>query len=251
MTRRMNRRQLLGLLGAAGTGAIALAACSGGDDSSSGTAAATGTTDAPATEVPGTTTSGTGSSTLTAAMFDGAGSCALTPEQTEGPYYVDVNLVRADIREDRDGVPLRVGARVLDADGCTPIKDAVFEIWHCDADGVYSGFDAGEGERYLRGAQVTNADGIAAITTIYPGWYPGRTAHIHAKVLVSSTEVLTTQLYFDEALSTQVYAQAPYNDRTDRAVFNPDDGIFDAATILTTSNDGDGYLGLLNITVQA
>ena len=88
---------------------------------------------------------------------------------------------------------------------CAPIKDAVVDIWHCDAGGVYSGFEAGEGERFLRGTQVTNADGIAEFTTIYPGWYQGRTVHIHAKVHLDSQTVLTTQLFFDDAVSAQVY----------------------------------------------
>ncbi len=114
---------------------------------------------------------------------DSAGSsCEATAELTEGPYYFDADALRSDIREDREGVTLRLGIRVRSAGDCAPIKDAVVDIWHCDAGGVYSGFEAGEGERYLRGTQVTNADGVAEFTTIYPGWYRGRTVHIHAKV---------------------------------------------------------------------
>jgi len=104
----------------------------------------------------------------------------------------------------------------VDAEGCVPLENAVFEIWHADAAGEYSGFDGSAApgadttaSRYLRGAQTTDGDGIAEILTIYPGWYPGRTPHIHAKVFVSNNEVLTTQLYFEDAVSTAVYAQAP------------------------------------------
>lgn len=184
----------------------------------------------------------------------------LTPSQTEGPYYIDVDKIRSDIREDRVGTRLRVAARVVGADGCTPIKDAVFEIWHCDAGGLYSGFEAastgGPGggatdqTRYLRGAQVTNADGIAELTSIYPGWYRGRTAHIHLKVFVSNTEVLTSQLYFDDSLSDRVYASAPYSAMGRRDVTNANDGIFASQTVMTVKKDGDGYLGLITLGVQ-
>jgi protocatechuate 3,4-dioxygenase beta subunit len=198
-------------------------------------------------------------------MFDGATSCGLSPTETEGPYYIDVDKIRSDIREDRVGTRLRVGARVLDVDGCTPIKDAVFEIWHCDAAGTYSGFEAAsngqrggggggagptDADRFLRGAQITNADGITEITTIYPGWYRGRTAHIHAKVFISNTQVLTTQLYFDEDLNRKIYATSPYNGHTGRDTFNANDSIFSADTIMTVSKDGDGHLGLITLTVK-
>ena len=98
--------------------------------------------------------------------------------------------------------------RVREADGCTPIENAIVDIWHCDAGGVYSGFDDGEGERFLRGAQATNEDGIARFTTIYPGFYQGRTVHIHAKVHLDRQTVLTTQLYFDDAVSDRVFRAA-------------------------------------------
>lgn len=196
-------------------------------------------------------------------MFENAASCALTPEQTEGPYYIDVDKIRGDIREDREGVRLKVAARVVDADGCTPIKDAVFEIWHADAAGQYSGFDGefaggrpggrrgpSSQSRYLRGAQITNADGVAEITTIYPGWYPGRTVHIHAKVFISNAEAVTTQFYFDEEISDEVYALAPYRSRSRRDRMNANDSIFSNRTVMTTSRDGDGYLGVITIGVN-
>lgn len=252
----INRRQALRLLGAAGMGSVVLGACRGSDGD-------------PVTQ-PQTTTSGPGTTppvvggAVTADMFKGASACTLTPEQTEGPYYIDVDKIRSDIREDRQGAPLRVAARVMDADGCTPVRDAVFEIWHCDAGGLYSGFESasrGPGggggpastdqTRYLRGAQVTNADGIAVITTIYPGWYQGRTVHIHAKVQVSNAKALTTQLYFDDKLSQEVFATAPYNQRSGRRTLNADDNIYRSETTLSVSKEGAGYLGLITMGVSA
>jgi protocatechuate 3,4-dioxygenase beta subunit len=240
--RTIDRRAALALLGG-GVGAVTLAACSGtggnGEDTGASSSSTTGETAAsPAT------TSGTPSGGVTASMFEGAASCGVTPEQTEGPYYLDVDQIRADIREDRPGTPLRVAARVVDSDGCTPIKDAVLEIWHCDADG------SAPSERFLRGAQVTNAEGIAQILTVYPGWYQGRTPHIHAKVFISNAEALTTQFYFDDEVSSAVYAAAPYNTRSGRQERNADDGIFSDETVLTLSKDGSGYLGLITVGVR-
>ena len=230
----LNRREALTLLG----GAAFLGACGRGDDPPAA---------APPSTPLGTVAPG---SKVTVASFANAGSCAVTPRQTEGPYYIDVDKIRADIREDREGTPLRVGVRVLDADGCTPVKDAVFEIWHCDAGGLYSGFEEAAGEaRFLRGAQVTDADGIAVITTIFPGWYRGRTVHIHAKVVLSNDTELTTQLYFDDAVTTEALKAGPYAQRGDRDTDNSDDGFYRPETTLAMAKDGDGYLGLLTIGV--
>ena len=257
----INRRRALGLLGV-GLGAAVVVGCgrSGDGDEAS---PATDTT-APAGDAAGGASTPTSvaaaGAAVTADMFGGAASCTLTPTGTEGPYYIDVDNIRSDIREDRQGARLRLAARVVDADGCTPVKDAVFEVWHCDAGGLYSGFEAssrGQGgsrstdnTRYLRGAQLTNADGIAELTTVYPGWYRGRTVHIHAKVFISNREVLTTQLYFDDRLTDAVYTAAPYNRRPNRDQRNASDGIFDDSTVLTVSRDGDGYLGLITIGIR-
>jgi protocatechuate 3,4-dioxygenase beta subunit len=238
-SRAINRRQALAFLGA-GAGAAVLGACGASSSSSSGSSGATTSTSA----------SPAAGATIDASRFAGAASCTATVEQTEGPYYIDVDKIRADIREDRDGVPLRVAARVVDVDGCTPVRDAVFEIWHCDAGGDYSGFgEAPAASRFLRGGQVTNSDGIAVITTIYPGHYQGRCVHIHAKVALTNDELLTTQLYFDDAVSDRVFASAPYEGG--RRTMNAADGIYDASTTLTLEEDGDGYLGLITIGVRA
>lgn len=259
MTRReISRRQALTMLGAAGVGAAVLGACgSDGDDAATATSSSSSSTTGAGSASSSTTatTGGSAGSAATGAVtrdaFQSAGSCMVTPEQTEGPYYIDVDNVRSDIREDRQGTPLRVAARVVDTDGCTPVKDAVFEIWHCDAGGVYSGFGSAPQERFLRGAQVTNADGIAEITTVYPGWYQGRAVHIHAKVHLNNREALTTQFYFDDSVSDTVFVSAPYTSRTGNRTRNSSDGIYRRETMLTVSKYGDGYLGLITIGISA
>jgi protocatechuate 3,4-dioxygenase beta subunit len=121
------------------------------------------------------------------------------------------------------------------------------DLWHCDAEGSYSA----TGQTYLRGAQVTNADGLAEFTTIYPGWYPGRTVHIHAKVHIDRQTVLTSQLFFDENVNSAVYKRDPYSQKTGRDVFNDNDGIFNEALVATAKPDGDGYLTLMTFDVEA
>ena len=259
---RLSRRQALGALGTVSLGGL-LAAC--GDDGGGATAVQT-TDGATTTVAPKTTTSSTAG-----ALFDDAASCALTPEETEGPYYFDADKIRSDIREDREGTRLRLALRVRDAGSCEPIPDAVVDIWHADAGGAYSGFDgggAGAGgaggpgngggggggartdSRYLRGAQVTNADGIVEFTTVYPGWYPGRTVHIHAKVHLDARTVLTTQLYFDDALSDRVFAASPYSGRGERDQRNESDGIFDTALVVTAKREGDAVRAAMTFDVQ-
>ncbi len=245
MTRRYDRRQALGAFGTISLGSL-LAAC--GDDSPTSSATTpVATTDGATTTVePRTTTSSD-----TAALFEESASCTVTPEQTEGPYYFDADAVRSDIREDRKGTRLRLALRVRDAQSCQPLPDAVVDIWHCDAEGSYSGFDGASTQtRYLRGAQVTNKDGIAELVTIYPGWYQGRTVHIHAKVHLDSTTVLTTQLFFDDKVSDAVFARSPYNGRGRRDELNSTDGIFDDALVLTLAEEDGGYRGVMNFDVR-
>jgi len=105
--------------------------------------------------------------------------------------------------------------------------------------------------RYLRGAQVTNGEGIAVITTIYPGWYQGRTVHIHAKVQLTDAKALTTQLYLDDKLTDEVYAKAPYSSHQGRRTLNGDDNIYRSDTTLTVSKEADGYLGLITMGISA
>lgn len=283
MTHGISRRQALGAFGTVGLGTL-LAACGGNGDGAATTSAEVETTEGSTTTV----SPQAASSAATADLFEGAATCTLTRELTEGPYYFDVDSIRSDIREDREGAALRLAVRVRNAEECTPLANAVVDVWHCDALGTYSGFEsASEGadsagappagdnpgeapgsggpppggggggganrtdeETYLRGAQVTNADGIVEFLTVYPGWYRGRTVHVHAKVHVDNSTVLTTQLFFDEAVSEAVYATEPYSTDSGRDTFNDDDGIFDESLVLTLSQDGDGYLGVITFDVE-
>jgi protocatechuate 3,4-dioxygenase beta subunit len=164
--------------------------------------------------------------------------CIVRPEQTEGPYFVDEKLLRSDIRSDpsngvvKPGVPLQLTFVVsqVAVNSCVPIVGAWVDIWHCDALGNYSDVQDTVGQKFLRGYQITDTNGIAAFTTIYPGWYPGRTVHIHFKIRLANatgqTYEFTSQLYFDDATSNLVYAQAPYVSNGQRDIKNNADGIF-------------------------
>lgn len=226
-------------------------------------------------------------------------SCVLYPEQVEGPYYVDLDLVRQDITEGKEGVPLRLVLQVTDAQNCAPISGAAVDIWHCDAAGNYAGYsaaatsppDSGYGaaanpaqppsnasssgrpapppsnpfsrgrgsmgqtptnnETFLRGTQITDADGQVEFDTIYPGWYPGRAVHIHLKVHLDSNTVLTSQVYFPDEVTSAVYAQAPYNSRPNRNTTNDEDFILgnNQAVLLSLSEAENGYTGRLAIGV--
>ena len=236
----MNRRQALAGIGSVSLGAL-LAACGAGEDDPTTTVAT----------AEGETTVQSRAGSNLSDLFGEDSACTLTAEQTEGPYYFDVDKIRNDVREDRKGVQLRVAIRVRDAASCDALRNAVVEIWHADASGVYSGFDAGAGEEFLRGAQVSDANGIVEFTTVYPGWYEGRTPHIHAKVHVDNTAALTTQLYFDDAVSTAVYdGGSPYKANNGRLT-NETDGIFDEALLFDLSEEGDGYLGTISFDVAA
>ncbi len=160
-----------------------------------------------------------------AAVASGLVRCVLTPEQTEGPYYVDGEAVRRDIREGRPGVKLALRTTVVDASTCKPIKAAAVDVWHCDATGNYSGIN-GASTTFLRGVQRTNAAGLATFVTLFPGWYPGRTTHIHVKVHLGGTVVHTGQLYFPESAVTAVARRTPYSGRGAPETRNADDAIY-------------------------
>jgi protocatechuate 3,4-dioxygenase beta subunit len=162
-----------------------------------------------------------------AGVASGAVSCILTPEQTEGPYYIPGEKVRRNITEGRPGAPLLLRATVVNASNCRPIRNAAVDIWHADAAGIYSGFGDGAGNRtFMRGIQRTNAKGLALFRTVYPGWYQGRTVHIHVKVHLGGNVVHTGQLYFPDSLTDAVYRNAPYTDRPGRTTRNANDAIY-------------------------
>ncbi|WP_320065927.1 hypothetical protein [Micromonospora sp. RTGN7] len=288
---RVSRRRLFAGVGSVGLAGL-LAAC--------GRDGGTVTTSTGETVTPQATA---GTSGDLAGLFADANTCTLTASTTQGPYYFDADKIRRDIREDRPGTRLRVAIRVQDSEKCAPLANAVVEIWHCDAAGLYSGAESqstgggvpggtppsgapgggpggpppsgapgstppsgapgggSEGQaadltptddkRYLRGAQVTNADGIVEFITVWPGWYRGRTVHIHAMVHVNNNRVLTTQVMFDEALNTKVFAAAPYATHTGRDTFNDKDNIYADSMLMKVVEDGDGYLGLINFSADS
>src|SRR5882724_6237619 len=159
--------------------------------------------------------------------------CFLTPQSIEGPYYLDPRLVRAQIGEGRTGVPLRVDLRVVDGATCKPSVRARVDIWHADAQGIYSGYErqgdkedlSTVGQKFLRGTQFTDHEGAVSFETIYPGWYTGRATHMHFKVLLDDRNVLTGQMYFPDAVNEFIYANIPaYTNRLKpRAVVNAND----------------------------
>ncbi len=172
--------------------------------------------------------------------------CLVSPEQTEGPFFVDEKLNRSDIRIDpadgsiTQGLPLQLVIHVnqVSNNKCTPLSGATVDVWHCDALGSYSDVrdNAGgaaadtRGKKFLRGYQITDASGKVEFQTIYPGWYRGRNVHIHYKIRTDPKSELghefTSQLFFDEAITDQVHALAPYAKRGRRDTSNSSDGIF-------------------------
>jgi protocatechuate 3,4-dioxygenase beta subunit len=151
----------------------------------------------------------------------------LTPEQTEGPYYIASEKVRRNLTDGRPGTPLLLRAFVVDASTCKAIKNAAVDIWHADAEGIYSGFGEGSASRtFMRGIQRSNAKGLALFRTVYPGWYQGRTVHIHVKVHLGGNVVHTGQLYFPDAVTDAVYRKAPYSSRPNRSTRNAADAIY-------------------------
>jgi protocatechuate 3,4-dioxygenase beta subunit len=189
-----------------------------------------------------------------AAVESGAVGCVLTPEQTEGPYYIPKEKVRRNITEGRPGTPLTLRLQVVSASTCKPIKGAAVDVWHADAAGIYSGFGQGAGNRtFMRGIQRTNARGIATFRTVYPGWYMGRTVHIHVKVHLGGRVVHTGQLYFPDALTDTVFKQPPYSSRPGRDTRNASDSVFrngGKKSMLRVRRSGTGYLGAITMGVH-
>ena len=176
-----------------------------------------------------------------ARMLSDCTTARLWAEQDEGPYHRDAQPLRRTIVEDRDGAALQLGIRLAYSDG-TPVEQATVEVWQCDALGRYSGFpppddstvvtaaDAPRGEylpdqTFLRGRQSTDTAGIVEFHTIYPGWYPGRTVHIHLMVH-DGAQTFTSQLYFPDELSDRVLSLPPYSQRPGRDTTNDTDEIF-------------------------
>ncbi|HJS17552.1 MAG TPA: intradiol ring-cleavage dioxygenase [Anaerolineales bacterium] len=180
----------------------------------------------------------TAASTSVSSAFD----CVVRPEMTIGPYFVDEQLNRSDIRTDssndlvKEGVPLTLSINVASVgnNSCTPIEGAQVDIWHCDAQGQYSGvsdqgFDT-TSQDFLRGYQLTDATGKVQFLTIYPGWYSGRAVHIHFTIRTKAADgedyQFTSQFFFDDALTDQVHALEPYASKGQRDMRNSEDNIY-------------------------
>lgn len=167
--------------------------------------------------------------------------CVVTAAKTLGPCHTNDVPIREDVTEGVTGLPTRVSLRIVDAGTCAPLANADVEIWHADVRGVYSGRaarmcnagdQAANGASFLRGRQLTDAKGIASFITVYPGWYGGRTPHIHLRILVDQRELLITQLLFDDTLNDLIYQGHPdYAKRPARSTTNQGDMMFSAAEI--------------------
>jgi len=276
----LSRREVLALVGAAG--AAVLAGCGPASDAAQPTSAATpvqsataapvaqaapSATAAPVAEASTAAPSATAAPVAEASTAPSATlpACVVSPELAEGPYFVDAGLNRADIRSDptsgelRPGVPLALTLRVaqVSASACAPLAGALVDIWQCDALGVYSDVGEASGQLFLRGQQVTDASGAASFITIYPGWYPGRTVHIHFKVRAaagaSQTYEFASQLFFDEALSDTVFALAPYVGRGQSTTRNAADNTYAASggqLLLALAPAAEGYSANFDIGLE-
>jgi protocatechuate 3,4-dioxygenase beta subunit len=225
----IGRRRAMGRIGVAGVGLLAGLRC---DE--------TATT--PTAANPTTTTVATAGS-----------ACVLTPSLTEGPFYFDAGQIRRDITEGRPGTPLLLALEIVDAGTCSPIRDAVADVWHCDASGLYSGYgsEGTGGERFLRGIQVTDANGRVEFDTLYPGFYRGRTIHVHFKIHLDERTAVTSQLFFPESVNDAVMATSPYSTSGSRDTRNSNDSIFSSATLLDVTAGGGGYSASLVIGVSS
>ena len=213
-------------------------------------------------------------------------SCTVSPEQSEGPFYFDAKLIRKDITEGRPGTVLHLKLKVVEGEECDPVRDAVVDVWSCDARGEYSGYETvytAEGrvrgqrglpfdrekhsddgrppfheepnndETFMRGAQVTDAKGEVEFKTIYPGWYPGRATHIHVKVYLNDDEVFTSQMYFPEEVNEAVYSGEVYAGKEGERKRNEEDGIFsssEGSPMVAVTRVEDGYVGTLTFGIR-
>jgi protocatechuate 3,4-dioxygenase beta subunit len=250
------RREMLALLG----GSALVAAC------------------APSTlSSPSATTVATQAAATTAAAPSASAaavlpSCVVRPALTEGPYFVDEKLNRSDIRSDpstngvKPGVQLALTFLVSKVSGtsCAALAIATVDLWHCDALGVYSdatdpSFGSTKGTKFLRGYQTTDANGLAKFTTIWPGWYQGRAVHVHFKIRTTAANGqvsdFTSQLFFDETMNDQIFAQSPYSQKGGAGrLRNEGDGIFQGSggrLTLAPTKTADGYAATFDIGLTA
>jgi protocatechuate 3,4-dioxygenase beta subunit len=166
------------------------------------------------------------------------GSCVLTPDAGEGPFYLDPKLIRSDITSGQAGAPLQLALQVVRAGDCATLAHARVDVWHADAVGLYSGYEkqsgvggistkAAIGQQYLRGTQFTDPSGNVQFRTIFPSWYGGRTPHVHFKVFLGGNEVVASQVFFPDEISREIFSSVePYRRHASkRTIFNTNDPI--------------------------
>ncbi|CAA7263063.1 unnamed protein product [Cyclocybe aegerita] len=204
-------------------------------------------------------------------------TCVTAPEVTEGPYYINNEFIRTDLRENQAGVKLILDIGVIDTTTCEPFSNAFVELWQANATGAYGGYVGRQGaptniniDTFLRGGYFTNDQGIVEITSIYPGYYTGRTAHIHTMVhrnvetnpngtVISQSGTLTHigQFFFEESWNDEVYAQSPYTSSTQTRLRNSADRILaqsggvaflNLQRLGSTTNDG--FLAYITVAVD-
>lgn len=255
---RLSRRKALGLLGAVGVASIA--GCAGGGDEGGTNTNANNTTSSTANNSSTSTTTNTSVSTSTNTSSS-AGSCTLIPQETVGPYPLSAILSntamqRLDITEGKTGVPLTLEIQLQNINNaCQPLANAYVYIWHCDKEGLYSGYNQpggnSIGQTFLRGIGLTNAQGKVSFSTIYPGWYNGRITHVHFQIFLldpNQTATATSQIAFPESVTTAVYNSALYAARgqnTSVASFAQDNVFSDGTTYQMASLTGGIEQGLV------
>ncbi len=230
LARVLTRRDALGAIGAAAAAAFAY-----------------GCGDSPASPSSSSSTSTTTTSTNAA--------CAVTPNETAGPFPSLTDLFRSDIRDGKTGTLLNLTVKVVNVNSsCAAVSNANVEIWHCDVQGNYSQYGTQTNQTYLRGIQTTDANGEVTFMTIYPGWYQGRATHIHIEVTVGGRSVKVTQIAFPESINSTVYASGEYASRGANPTSNASDGIFvdslSAELVTPTGSVPGGYSASCQVAVS-
>ncbi|KAI1339972.1 aromatic compound dioxygenase [Xylariaceae sp. FL0016] len=202
-------------------------------------------------------------------IFNKHPSCALSPDVTEGPFYVEGELVRSNITDGQAGIPLHLKLRIKDFVTCKDVSDVYVEVWHSNATGTYGGTGSEHGKTFCRGLQKTDSMGVASFDTIFPGHYGGRAPHIHVAVHTSDTVKKTdgsvhhhavsmnAQVFFDQGLIGEVETVSPYSTNHQPFTKNDDDGFlmqeaaaaFDpfVAFLKLSANPYDGLLAWITL----
>ncbi|MEW9900952.1 intradiol ring-cleavage dioxygenase [Chitinivorax sp. PXF-14] len=265
----LSRRDAMGAMGLAGL--LGLIGCNSESGGSDGTATSTsdGTGNTVSAGTTGSSTSSTGNTGTTTVTTPA--SCALIPQETQGPYPLlailsNAAMARQNITEGKAGLPLTLRLQLVNVNqGCAPISNAAVYIWHCDKDGVYSGYSQPAsntvGQTFLRGIQLADTDGMVSFQTIYPGWYAGRITHVHFQVYLNDnltvTATATSQIAFPEAVTTAVYNTSLYvahGQNSSVTGFASDNVFSDGTTYQMATLEGDvsqGYTATLQVGIAA